>query len=123
MGTMIASPLPSLALPNCEELPIPITLDWFELSKMAAEGASPDTFNQALLQKLREAGGPVEGVVRPKLSHGKLARVKPDLRDQKLGRFRYIWLPEQHCALVEQSTKQDQAMSAWRNRREAGTIQ
>lgn len=112
-----------LELPGVNEKPIMVTLDWFELSKMAAEGASPDTFNQALLQKLREAGGPVEGVVRPKLSHGKLARVKPDLRDQKLGRFRYIWLPEQHCALVEQSTKQDQAMSAWRNRREAGTIQ
>jgi hypothetical protein len=113
----------TLALPNCEELPIPITLDWFELSTMATEHTSPDGFNQKLLEKLKAAGGPVEGIINLRLSHGKLARVKPDLHDQKLGRFRYLWLPPQHCAMVEQATKQDQAMAAWRNKREAGTIQ
>jgi hypothetical protein len=90
---------------------------------MATEHTSPDGFNQKLLEKLKAAGGPVEGIINLRLSHGKLARVKPDLRDQKLGRFRYIWLPEPHCALVEQSTKQEQAMNAWRNKREAGVIQ
>ena len=119
----MTSPLPSLALPNCEELPIPITLDWFELSTMAAEHVSPDGFNQKLLEKLKAAGGPVEGIINLRLSHGKLARVKPDLRDQRLGRFRYMWLPEQHAALVAQATKQDQAMAEWRSKRETGTIQ
>ena len=123
MAAAAAMTLPSLALPDCEELPIPITLDWYELSQMATEHTSPDGFNQKLLEKLKAAGGPVEGIINLRLSHGKLARVKPDLRDQKLGRFRYIWLPEQHAALVVQATKQDQAMSAWRSRREAGTIQ
>jgi hypothetical protein len=113
----------TLALPGVNELPIPITLDWFELSTMATEHTSPDGFNQKLLEKLKAAGGPVEGIINLRLSHGKLARVKPDLRDQKLGCFRYLWLPDEHAALVVQATKQDQAMSAWRNRREAGTIQ
>ena len=123
MSATIASPLPSLALPNCEEIPIPITLDWFELSTMVTEHVSPDGFNQKLLEKLKAVGGPVEGITNLRLSHGKLARVKPDLHDQKLGRFRYIWLPDEHAALVIAATKQDQAMAAWRNKREAGTIQ
>ena len=113
----------TLALLDCEEIPIPITLDWFELSTMATEHTSPDGFNQKLLEKLKAAGGPVEGIINLRLSHGKLARVKPDLQDQKLGHFRYLWLPDEHAALVVQATKQDQAMAAWRNKREAGTIQ
>jgi hypothetical protein len=90
---------------------------------MATEHTSPDGFNQKLLEKLKAAGGPVEGIINLRLSHGKLARVKPDLRDQRLGCFRYLWLPDEHAAIVMAATKQDQAMSAWRNRREAGTIQ
>jgi hypothetical protein len=105
-----------LELPGVNELPIPITLDWFELSEMAAQGCSPDGFIQKVLEKLREAGGPVEGVINLRLSHGKLARVKPDMKDEKLGRFRYLWLPPQHCAIVEQSTKQECAVAEWRKK-------
>ena len=105
------------------EVPIPIQLDWFELSQMAAERTSPDGFNQKLLEKLREAGGPVEGIINLRLSHGKLARVKPDLRDEKLGRFRYMWLPEQHTAIVRAAQTRAAKVAEWQSKREAGVAQ
>ena len=109
----------TLELPGVNEVPIPITLDWFELSEMAANGCSPDGFIQKILEKLKAAGGPVEGIINLRLSHGKLARVKPDMKDEKLGRFRYIWLPDEHAAVVVQATKQDVAMQEWRKKRGA----
>jgi len=45
------------------------------------------------------------------------------MKDEKLGRFRYLWLPDEHAAVVVQATKQDVAMQEWRKKRDAGVIQ
>jgi len=95
--------------------PIVIALTGLDVMRMRG---GPNVFNQELLQKLKDAGGPVEGSLHLKLKYGALARVKPSLQDQRIGRFRYVWLPPEHAKVVEQYTKQDQQMAEWNRQRE-----
>ena len=97
--------------------PIVIVLTGLDMLKLNAQRGGPNVFNQELLQKLKDAGGPVEGTLHLKLKYGALARVKPNIQDQRIGRFRYMWLPEAHKKVVEQYTKQDQQLAEWNRRR------
>lgn len=80
--------------------PVAVWLSAYELQGLyARDEARPYDFNQYILRKLRDAGAPVEGALRLKLSHGAVARVKPDPGRQEMG-FKYIWLPEQHVRAI-----------------------
>lgn len=65
-----------------------------EIGVMYAASASAYVFNQFLLERLKRfAPHAVEGVIRFKLTHGHLARVRPSVKDQS-GSFKYMWLPD-----------------------------
>ncbi len=95
--------------------PIVIVLTGLDVMKIRG---GPNVFNQELLQRLKDAGGPVEGALCLKLKYGALARVKPNLQDQRIGRFRYMWLPPEHVAVVAEGIRQEQQLAEWNRRRE-----
>ena len=97
--------------------PIVIVLTGLDMLKLNAQHGGPNAFNQELLTRLKQAGGPVEGLAWLRLKYGALARVKPSMEDARIGRFRYMWLPDTHKKVVEQYTKQDQQMAEWNARR------
>lgn len=73
------------------EKPIVIRLTAQEIGFLYATKTSPYEFTQTLLTKLREVGGPVEGVIRQWLTHGQLCRIKNSIEGE--GFFDYCWVP------------------------------
>ncbi len=67
-----------------------IKVDAQEIGRLYADKTTPDGYQQFLLGKLREAGGPVEGTLKLTLAHGKFLRFKRN----DPGEFRYMWLAE-----------------------------
>ena len=63
-----------------------------ELGALTAKNAGPRGFKTLLLEKLRAAGVPVDGVLEPKLAHGAVYKVRGT---EPADFFRYIWLPEE----------------------------
>ena len=96
--------------------PIVVVLTGLDLMRIKG---GPNEFNQELLARLKAAGGPVEGLAWLKLKYGALARVKPNLQDQHIGRFRYMWLPPATVAVVAEGIRQEQQLAEWNRKREA----
>ena len=79
--------------------PIAIAVTAQEIGTMFAAEASPYAFGQFLLERFKNAGAPVEGVLKFKLREGQIARVKPELADRS-GAFKYVWLPPEYVTAV-----------------------
>jgi hypothetical protein len=80
-------------------VPIAIAISAQDIAKMTVEHYSPYMFSQNMLERFKAAGAPVEGTIKLKLAHGKIARVKPDpLQPQDF--FQYLWLPDQYAEAI-----------------------
>ena len=96
--------------------PIVIVLTGLDVMKIRG---GPNAFNQELLARLKQAGGPVEGVAWLRLKYGALARVKPSMEDARIGRFRYMWLPPQVVKVVAEGIEQERKLAEWNRMRAA----
>lgn len=83
-----------------KEQPILVTLDAQEIGVLTVSGTSPYDFIQYLLAKLKQNGGPVEGVLDYKLAHGRLLRIKESAQGK--GFFDYMWLPDSWLAAINE---------------------
>jgi hypothetical protein len=73
--------------------PIAVDIPVIDIQMLFALGTSPEAFNQLILAKLKDAGAPVEGVIKLKLAHGKVYKMKTNpLVEQDA--FEYLWLPD-----------------------------
>ena len=99
--------------------PIVIVLTGLDMLKLNAQRGGPNAFNQELLSRLKAAGGPVEGLAWLRLKYGALARVKPSMEDARIGRFRYMWLPEQHVKTVAAGIEAERKLAEWNRMRAA----
>lgn len=79
--------------------PIAITMSADEIAQLYMSSVNPDKYNQLLLAKLKDAGGPVEGVIRLKLAHGELYKMKDKITEPS-DKFTYMWLPDEYVAAV-----------------------
>ena len=107
-----------LAAERQVDLTTPIVIVLTGLDVMKIRGG-PNVFNQELLQRLKDAGGPVEGTLHLKLKYGALARVKPNLEDARIGRFRYLWLPPEAVKAVAEGIVAEQKLTEWNRMRAA----
>lgn len=85
--------------PTTEVKPIAVTISTNDVRVLFACGTKPDAYNQLILAKLRDAGAPVEGMIRLKLAHGQIAKVK-DNPLEPATEFVYVWLPEEYAAAI-----------------------
>jgi hypothetical protein len=88
----------AVEIDRCDK-PIAIWLDAVELQRLNAQRVTPYDFSQYLLRKFRDAGAPVEGMLNLRLSHGAVAKVRPDPQLKEMG-FRYLWMPAEMVAAV-----------------------
>lgn len=82
--------------------PICVALHAQEIGAMTRLRVSPTEFAQTLLGEFRKAGAPVEGMVKLRLAHGSVYKMKA----HPFGRawFGYLWVPEEL----------DRRLAAWR---------
>lgn len=79
--------------------PIAVSISTHDIQALFACGTSPDAYNQLILAKLKDAGAPVEGMLRLKLAHGQVCKVKTD-PTQPQEAFDYVWLPEAYVYAI-----------------------
>ena len=99
--------------------PIVIVLTGLDMLKLNAQRGGPNAFNQELLDRLKQAGGPVEGVAWLRLKYGALARVKPSMEDARIGRFRYMWISDEAVKVVAQGIEAERKLAEWNRMRAA----
>jgi hypothetical protein len=74
--------------------PIAFTISAFDVRMLYATGTTPTAYNQLLLAKLKDHGGPVEGMgIKYKLTHGQLFKMKDNLLAPQ-EEFTYLWLDD-----------------------------
>jgi len=76
--------------------PVAARISTHDIQMLYACHTSPDAFLQLILAKLKDAGAPVEGVLRLRLAHGKVFKVKTDPMVEQ-DAFEYLWLPEAYA--------------------------
>lgn len=81
--------------------PISVSISANDIRMLFACGTNPDAYNQLLLAALKDAGGPVEGILHLRLAHGKLCKLK-DKALEPQDAFTYVWLPEAYVAAIAQ---------------------
>lgn len=81
--------------------PISISVSTDDVQALFACNTHPDQYNQLLLAKLKDAGGPVEGSLRLRLAHGKLFKMKDSIMQEQT-EFTYLWLPDAYVEAVGQ---------------------
>lgn len=79
--------------------PIAISISTDDVQALYACNTGPEAYNQLILAKLKDAGAPVEGLLRLKLAHGKVAKVK-DNPLEPATEFVYMWLPENYVYAI-----------------------
>lgn len=79
--------------------PIAVSISTNDVQCLYACHTSPDAYNQLILAKLKDAGAPVEGILRLKLAHGAVAKVK-DNPVEPSDEFTYMWLPENYVLAI-----------------------
>jgi hypothetical protein len=82
--------------------PVGIFVSTMEIQVLYASGTNPFAYNQFLLEKLRDAGAPVEGAIHLRLAHGQLFKLKTNPVNPEDG-FRYLWLPENYSYALQQA--------------------
>jgi len=83
--------------------PISFSISTDDIQALYACKTNPDQYNQLLLAKLRDAGGPVEGMLTLRLAHGKLAKLKDNPMEAQT-EFVYLWLPDEYVAAIAAGT-------------------
>lgn len=87
--------------------PIAVEIAAIDIQMLFAVGTSPEAYAQLILAKLKDAGAPVEGIIKLKLAHGKVYKMKTNpLVEQEA--FEYLWLPDayvesMHGAIASQA--------------------
>jgi hypothetical protein len=85
--------------------PISIDVSTHDIQALFAMNTNPDTYNQLLLAKLKDAGGPVEGALRLRLAHGQLFKLKDSIFEEQTS-FTYVWLPEAYVDAIANGVAQ-----------------
>jgi hypothetical protein len=80
--------------------PITVAISTHDIQALFAMGTSPDTFNQLILAKLKDAGAPVEGTLHLRLAHGSLFKVKDSIFEEQT-EFTYMWLPDAYVEAIK----------------------
>lgn len=73
--------------------PIAFTVSTHDIRLLYAVGTSPTAYAQLLLSKLKDEGGPVEGVLALKLAHGQIFKMKTNPMVEE-SCFTYLWMGE-----------------------------
>jgi hypothetical protein len=80
--------------------PIAVTVSANDIRMLWAMRTPPDQYIQLIYAKLRDAGcTAVEGVLRLRLAHGKLCKVKTEAHVEQDG-FDYVWLPDSYVQAI-----------------------
>jgi hypothetical protein len=95
---------PTIQQPEIDP-PIHFYIDAQELGQLFATHTRPDRYKQILLKKLREAGGPVGGVINLYLQRGKLARINPASLPAQ-GIIHYMWISDERAKQVAEYQRQ-----------------
>lgn len=89
---------------ECEWKPIAIRVSAQDIGRMYAEKYSPYMFNQALLERFKAVGVPVEGALHLRLVDGAIAREKPNGPQDY---FQYVWLPSLYVAGMQKYAREN----------------
>lgn len=74
--------------------PIAFTVSALDVRLLYATGTTPTEYGQLLLAKLKDCGGPVEGMgIKYKLAHGQLFKMRDNLLAPQ-EEFTYLWLDD-----------------------------
>ena len=85
--------------------PILVTVDAQDIGRLYASNTNPSAFRQYLIERLREAGAPVEwSPAGLKFKYGELAKFK---RESEPGRFTYAWCPDTWVLRMKEDAKRD----------------
>ena len=79
--------------------PIAVMIPNRDIQMLFMSDVSQEGFMQCILAKLKDAGAPVEGVLKLRLAHGKVAKLKDDVLKPEEG-FTYMWLPDEYVAAI-----------------------
>jgi hypothetical protein len=92
-------------IPHSLHKPIAIRVEEFEIRMLyaAQQGeCDPDAYNQFLLERFKHAGAPVEGIIKLRLAHGAVCKVKTNhLEPQTF--FQYLWIPAEYAHAIAQA--------------------
>ena len=83
--------------------PIAVAISDHDIQALYAMGTSPTAFSQLILAKLKDAGAPVEGILKLKLAHGNVYKLKDNPMEPQT-EFTYVWLPEAYDFAVGQQS-------------------
>ena len=87
--------LPAVQAPEpTQDKVIAIRVAGFEIAALYNDRTGPYAFAQLLLERFKAAGAPVEGVIKFKLLHGKIFKLRSKPGDNS---FKYVWLPPEYC--------------------------
>ena len=87
--------LPAVQAPEpTKDRVIAIKVAGFEIAALYNDRTGPYAFAQLLLERFKAAGAPVEGVIKFKLLHGKIFKLRSKPGDNS---FKYVWLPPEYC--------------------------
>ena len=87
--------LPKIQAPELtQDKVIAIKVAGFEIAALYNDRTGPYAFAQLLLERFKAAGAPVEGVIKFKLLHGKIFKLRSKPGDNS---FKYVWLPPEYC--------------------------
>ena len=94
----------SNAVPSTQELlnapkPIGARISTADVRVLFACNTSPDAFMQCILAALKDAGAPIEGTLRLRCAHGRVAKVKDSVLEEQ-DYFEYLWLPDEMVAAI-----------------------
>jgi hypothetical protein len=81
--------------------PISISISAHDVQALYTCGTNPDAYNQLLLAALKDAGGPVEGILHLRLATGKLCKLK-DKALEPQDAFTYLWISDAYVAAIAQ---------------------
>lgn len=81
--------------------PISVSVSTRDVQMLHACGTGPEQYKQLLLAKLKDAGGPVEGMLTLRLAHGELFKMKDNPLEER-EEFTYLWLPDAYVAAIAQ---------------------
>lgn len=90
--------------PQSEFAPIAVAISTHDIQALYACNTNPDSYMQCILAKLKDAGAPVEGVLKLRLAHGAVCKLKDNpMKPQE--EFTYIWIPEEYRLAIQNGVR------------------
>lgn len=81
--------------------PVAFSISTHDVQALFACSINPEQYMQCILAGLRDNGcTAVEGVLKLKLAHGKVCKLKDSIHEAQ-SEFTYVWLPEEYVYAIQ----------------------